>query len=444
MPVVSPYTTHPVVMGFGTLSIMGSTPAALVGVTGNNAHWMTATKIAYQDYTTAPAVLKSYDTGTLMVAALDGAGANTLGAGGNVWSAFLAGVGVRTMGATFGPLPNAGIADVSHNPTLVSELGQTVVITDYANASGVTVYSSTGTVQATIPAVLTSSALRIRQNIVAYQDAAGWHLYDVSLSGNVSGFLPRPNIIRLVPFTIGSQVGVLEYEAGTNILSVRLATQLTGLIIPTVGTEFNPDVQGVDSTHVRVAWSLTQGEAPADLVILDIDTSDGTTQKGVVVAGSVSFSAGPTLDGATFSGSTAGGNTLPYQSQQVLLPNGEMTKVWRDALQRISGAVQAVTTMVNNLPTPVSSPSFGTIGTVVAPSPSSVLAFTSSDASVTITPNQGGQSIDFVSVSSGAGVPYYVPVATTFTVPLYIQGLWTIPIVVDGTLVVDGYLVEVD
>src|ERR1041385_6899139 len=100
MPVVSPFTTHPVAMGFGTLSIMGSTPAALSGVSGNNAHWMTASKVAFQDYTSG-AVLKSYDTGTAGVAALDAAGANTLGAGGNRWSAFLAGYGVRTQGAAF-------------------------------------------------------------------------------------------------------------------------------------------------------------------------------------------------------------------------------------------------------------------------------------------------------------------------------------------------------
>jgi len=62
---------------------------------------------------------------------------------------------------------------------------------------------------------------------------------------------------------------------------------------------------------------------------------------------------------------------------------------------------------------------------------------------VTFTANQGAQSIDLSVVASGAGVPYFVPPATTFTIPVNIQGLWTMPIDVEGTLVVDGYLVEV-
>jgi hypothetical protein len=40
-------------------------------------------------------------------------------------------------------------------------------------------------------------------------------------------------------------------------------------------------------------------------------------------------------------------------------------------------------------------------------------------------------------------VPYYVPVSTTFTVPLYKQALFSIPIINDGTIIVDGYLVGV-
>jgi len=40
-------------------------------------------------------------------------------------------------------------------------------------------------------------------------------------------------------------------------------------------------------------------------------------------------------------------------------------------------------------------------------------------------------------------VPYYIPVSTTFTVPLYKQALFSIPIINDGTIIVDGYLVGV-
>jgi len=46
--------------------------------------------------------------------------------------------------------------------------------------------------------------------------------------------------------------------------------------------------------------------------------------------------------------------------------------------------------------------------------------------------------------SSNAGfVPYYIPVSTTFTVPLYKQALFGVPIINDGTLIVDGFLIGV-
>lgn len=47
--------------------------------------------------------------------------------------------------------------------------------------------------------------------------------------------------------------------------------------------------------------------------------------------------------------------------------------------------------------------------------------------------------------SGGGGslVPFYIPLGDTFTVALNCQGLFTLPITVDGTLVIDGILVEV-
>jgi hypothetical protein len=39
--------------------------------------------------------------------------------------------------------------------------------------------------------------------------------------------------------------------------------------------------------------------------------------------------------------------------------------------------------------------------------------------------------------------PYYIPALESFHVPLYKQALFTYPIVVDGTLVLDGMLIGV-
>jgi hypothetical protein len=404
-------------MGFGTLSIMGATPAALVGVSGNNAHWFNSHQIVFQDYTSG-AVLKTYDTGTLAVATVDTSGGNTVGGGASVWAAWLSGVGVRTSVGGLGPFPAGGTADVSAEPTLVSETGQTLFITNFATASGLSCYSVLGVLQCSIATTLTSTVIHIRQNIISYQDASGWHLVNALTGAAVPGFLQRPNVVKLTPFTIGSSVGVMEYQSGTNLLTIRLATSLTGLTIPTVGTEFNPDVQGVDSTHVRVAYSLTSGEAPADLIILDIDTATGTTSRGTVVSGAVVFATGPTLAGSTFAGSTAPGNRLPVQSVKVLNSVGELSKPWRDALQGVSSSVQSAQTSINNLPTPTAPvPSFGTVGGVMAGIPGDVETFSSVDGSLTITPNQATRNVDF-SVRSAAS--QWIPLVTGAEPPVFV------------------------
>ncbi len=391
-------------MGFGTISIMGATPAALVGVSGNVPRWFAATKIVYQDYTSG-ALLKTYDTGTLAVATVDASGANDLGGGGSVWAAWLAGSGVRSS-AAFGPLPLAGICGVS-------ELGQSAVIVNRGISSGLAVYTALGASQYTATVSLTSQQVCLRQNILSYQDAAGWHLVNVVTGNPVAGFQQRPNVIKLVPFTIGSSVGVLEYQTGTESLTVRLANSLTGLTIPTVGAEYNVDVQGVDADTVRVAWSLTAGEAPDDLVILDIDTDTGTTDEGTVVGSTVVFDTGPTLSGTTFAGSTAAAVRLPVQSMKAIYIDGphkgELTKPWRDALQGGMNGVQGAQTSIANLPTPVPPDGFGAIGGVDASGPDSTLTFTSNDGTLVITATQSPANVDF-SVATAAS--QWIPLVT--------------------------------
>jgi hypothetical protein len=62
----------------------------------------------------------------------------------------------------------------------------------------------------------------------------------------------------------------------------------------------------------------------------------------------------------------------------------------------------------------------------------------------------GGTTIYGAVVGAGTStatdgmVPYFIASGDTFTVPLYKQALKAMPITVDGTLVVDGYLIEVN
>lgn len=415
MPVISPYGAHEVAMGYGTISIMGSTPAALVGRTGNQAHWFDDGVIVYQDYTAAP-VLNTYDTVTLALTTVDSAGGNAVGGGAGVWAAWLSGQGVRTSVGGLGPFPNGGAAGQG-SPTLVSELGQTLFITNYATASGVSCYGPTGTPLASIATSLVSTVLHIRQNVIAYQSPSGWLLVNALTGVAIPSYRQRPNILFCIPFTLGTDIGVLEYQTTTSTLTIRIASELTGLTIPTVGTEFNPDVQGIDADTVRVAWSTGQGELPGELVILDIDTTTGTTEEGTVVGGSVVFAEGPTLEGTTFTGAQAGLNSLPVQSQKVLNSAGELAKPWRDALQRLSGGVQAAQTAINVLPVTVPPDGFGSVGGVTASGPDATLTLTSADGTVTITPDQATSSVD---LSASGGGSQWIPLVDGSEPPNFI------------------------
>lgn len=408
MPVISPYTTHPVVMGYTDISVMG----ANIGETGNNGHWLNATTVIFQGSTTV-SVLKTYDINTTTVTVVDGSGGNLVGGGADVWAAWLAGVGVRTSVVGFGPFPNGSSGDISQNPTLVSELGQ-VLFMDWPVGT-LKAYEADGTLQWSTPVSPTNMALQIRQNIVAYQIASGWQLVDVTTGRVLPQWQSRLHVILTIPFTMGATVGVLEYSNGQ--LTIRKANQLTGLIIPTVGTEFNVDIQGVDSTHVRVAWSLTSGEARTDLVILDIDTATGTTQRGTVVGTSVVFAAGPTLEGATFDGVNAGAGVLPLQGTKVLNSAGEMTKPWRDALQKLSGSIQSAQTDINNLPVTAPPDSFGTVNNVSASQPNDTVTLTSVDGSVTITSDQGLKTVDLSVVTAGS---QWIPLVTGAEPPVLV------------------------
>lgn len=404
MPVVSPYSTHKVTLGKGVVSVMGATPASLVGVAANLPCWFADDVLVYQNYQSG-AKLQTLNLSTSTTTTVSASGANLLGGGASVWAAQLA--GVRTSVGGLGPFPTAYLA-------AVSELGQIAVVY-FGSPSGITVYTAAGAVQFTVSVAVTLNQIRLRQNILSYQTSAGWQLVNVTTGQAVRDWKQRPNISYLVPFTFGSGVGVLEYDTSapsTGALSVRPINSLKGLTIPTTGHEFYPDVQGVDDHDVRVAYSLGAGEARTELVILDIDTATRATQRGVVSGTSMAFSAGPTLVGAAFSGSEAASLALPIQSEPAVdLKSGTMTKPWRDALQGLNSTATSTVTAINNLPVVVPASSFGIIDTVAASIAGDVLAFTSADASITITPNQATQEIDFAVASAPPSLTY-VPVST--------------------------------
>jgi len=51
--------------------------------------------------------------------------------------------------------------------------------------------------------------------------------------------------------------------------------------------------------------------------------------------------------------------------------------------------------------------------------------------------------VDPATTQSPAPMPYIVSTGETLTIPEYYQGLFGMPITIDGTIVINGYLVEV-
>lgn len=67
-----------------------------------------------------------------------------------------------------------------------------------------------------------------------------------------------------------------------------------------------------------------------------------------------------------------------------------------------------------------------------------------SDGYFLSTDGAGNLSWAAAGASQDSTTPYYIPTGDTFTNRLYRQNLFNITITVDGTLTVDGLLVEVD
>lgn len=55
----------------------------------------------------------------------------------------------------------------------------------------------------------------------------------------------------------------------------------------------------------------------------------------------------------------------------------------------------------------------------------------------------GAGALSWVTPASSAFVPYFIPTGNNFTVPDYDQALFRMPITVDGSITVAGYLLEV-
>ncbi len=335
-------------------SIDGSTPSNLAGLIGG-CDWLKNTTVFGQGDLGSGFRLYTYDaalnTPPVQVAAV---GANTTWAGGDVWQAWLAGTGLYTsdppgLGTATGGTPSKTIALAG--PAAVDALtGSQVVIIDRSTGFGLQVYDDTGAAGVSVSTVLAlADPIRLRSNVLSYIDAGGWHLVDISTGTPVSYLAAVTTVDWLVPCVTGSSVYVLERNTNDE-LTFRLSTQSQGFVVTSGSpTLFNPDARFLSATTVRIAYSLTSGEAASDLIVHDVNIQTGAHSKATVVAGSLVFVAQPNLPVLQIPG-TGGSAALRAQVhgiyQQPLINRNagdRMTVPWYQLMQAI---VQNITTPI--------------------------------------------------------------------------------------------------
>ncbi len=376
-----------------TTSINGAVPPSLVGSAGGGWDWLNDTTILGQAGIPSlhSGAWRIYKTTAIAVAATDVANvtANVTRAGGDIyelWGSY----GIATNVVAVPSLPNAGPGDVDDD-------GVWAVGTLYGTASGVTVYDPLGTVLQQINVSLASTAdgsqagsIRMRDGWLAYYTSTGWEIVDAVTGRPAEGYVKQQGVTGLFPVDAGGKLVVVEWNAPLASWTIRNADSGTGLVVNTGGTlSFGMDAIYLGG-QIRLAWSTGQGEAAGELVILDVDTATGDTQRGTVVGSTLVFAAGPTLEGSRFKLAQGPIVYPPYKDEMNVTQTigGKKKKTisqpWVRYLNSTSqgvGSLQAGASSVNP-PTPpsslgtdaqvvlgASSPSF-TNGRVVTNSPS--------------------------------------------------------------------------
>ncbi len=274
--------------GQGALSINGATPAALVGISGGQPRWLSASVIAYIDDTNNR--LATYDVNTHVVAPLDGRpGQNRLGAAGGKYVAFTVGVGVVSNISGLS-LPAGTIGDVD-------EFGTAVVVTDYNAGKGIRLYAAAGTLLFADDTITfgNNNWPQIRTGVAAYNAGAVWVLR--STVGALP-YLTRPAVNRLVPVVLAD--GTIAVTENTETLTYRVATSGQGYVLgPNL---WNHDAREISPGVVRIQAATNVSSTPSSLVLIDLTVATGANRIGTVQGGAIVWATGtpfPLVDLAT-------------------------------------------------------------------------------------------------------------------------------------------------
>lgn len=408
--------------GATTVAVDGVVPTNLVGVTAGNPHWLDAGTLIFQ-YEVTPSVfgLGTLDPPSGAIVNLDSLGANALAAGGNVWAAYLSVSGVRTNVAGLGPFPLAAVGDLD-------DLGRSVIVTQQSTGTGLQAFSSAGVQTWATAATLTNANVRAWSNVVAYQDAAGWHLVQLSTGAALPLAQRTATVTLMIPVVLGSATYVVEYATDIGI-SVRLATQSQGYLIPdTIEQMFNPDAVGISGTTVRVGGCVASGEAPTELRTFDINVVSGAFRSGVTTSGSLVWTTEPNLTAQSLP-ATGGGTSVQlteslYQ-QPIVDPQarGRVSKPWYRFFESVAKAGNTAINFNADSFTGILQPAHG--GTGVTTGLTTLLPpwVKFSDESLLLGRGEGNGAGDGQEISLGAGLEM---VGTTLQATGAGTGYWTI------------------
>lgn len=402
--------------GTATVGLQGATPALLVGQQAGGLfgpNWLDDAHLIYQNGGTGsgPYILQSYDVDSPALATEDASGQNFMAAGGGVWAAFLAGSGVRsnvTISSPTAPLAGAYVLDVNTSGD--------IALNDYqATAVGITVYDSSGAAFYTAPTVaLTQPIVRLAGNILAYCDANGWHLRDVSDGSIPSWCPPLDSVNWIIPVTMpDGSLWVVERTASA--LRVREGFRDKAYVVQSAPIAFNPDAIALGAGVMRIGYCDDLGESLSSAVLVDVTLLTGANQVGVVSGGTIVFSPGTAFTYVTVpvgpnesTGDTGAEN--PPQHHPIANPqnNHRVTDTWLGFFRGLRAGLKKLTRVVDNIPKVPSAPApafgrftFSGQPDVVATAPTDVANFASADGSVAVTLNPFTKTLD-LSATGGA------------------------------------------
>jgi hypothetical protein len=349
--------------GGGTISIDGVVPASLSGATGGGWGWLDDTTCAGQADLGTGYLLRQLvlpNTLTTLDATATGTtdAAQNFRAGGSEWAAWMSGgvlKGTRSATVPFTGGTTVGTCTVLSLTGLgdIDETGRVYVIQSFSTDTGIVAYAGSGArLWTSSTSVLDgNNRLRAKNGSVAYQDTtSAWHLANAT-TGVLQPFAPRTDevVAAMVPVLISGTIYVVEL---TNTqLTIRPATSGMGFVLATSANLFNPDAVSLSAGTVRVGWSVTTGENPTDLRLVDLTIASGTNSTGTTASGSLVITPGTALGGGSFAIGPVEGQSSSIALQTVLhhpvvdpKTGLRMTQPWAAAMQ---GAFSAAGGAVN-------------------------------------------------------------------------------------------------